>query len=233
MSAVYVHETVDVVPGKIEAYIEALETIFLPLVTEKLQVRLLGCWELVGSTGGRWEQVVLWWELDDWEHFARFRGRTYDRYRGRDPLIHQWRNEIAVHYRAGGASRLLVPVGPMPLLASLTPRLADGTLKAGVAQQDLTQVAPGKMLAWAERERTATAARRAEHGYELIGVLREVTRSDSGISLWTCVDYPTWTHAQHSRYDARGADAWDLGNDGLSLKLESNLLTPAPPSGLK
>lgn len=227
--SVYVHETVDVVPGKIEAYIEALETIFLPIVFERLAVRLLGCWELVGSTGGRWEQVVLLWELDDWDHFARFRGRAYDRYRGRDPLIHQWRNEIAVHYRAGGASRLLVPVGPMPTLAQLKPRFEAGTLKAGVAQQDLVKVQPGRVVEWAERERNAGAARRP--GLELLGVLREVTRPDRAVSLWLCADYPTWSKAQAARFDAQGHDGWALP-EGLVLEAEFNLLSPAPPSGL-
>ncbi len=222
---IYLHETARVRPGKIETYVEGLQTIFLPLVESRLSnARLWGCWEVVGSSGGEWSQVVMLWELDDWDAFAALRAKSYDRFRGRDDAIHLWRNDIAINWRDGGATRLLTPLSPPTTRAAL----ADAEVPHTVVHQDSFEIVPGGHDAFCAyiTEEVAPAYRALQ--FTLLGVHRDVTSATRTCVLYGVPSYQQWGRAQEVRMAAPAQWEWTEKALGLITQWDSLLLTPVP-----
>lgn len=68
--ALFLHDTGWPFPGKLEAYADALGTVFHPQVQRSRMIAVEACWTVAPGTG-RHHEVVLLQRILDWERFAR------------------------------------------------------------------------------------------------------------------------------------------------------------------
>jgi hypothetical protein len=110
----YLVEQVQVLPGKIEEYLRALDEDYLPMLTG-FGIRQLSCLRTPAASGEN--EIVLVWELADWQTFVDFRA------------FFQFENEPAStelvarlgRLRSGGRRRLMLPARALPIRAATPP----------------------------------------------------------------------------------------------------------------
>ena len=68
-STLYLHDTGWPFPGQLEAYVDALGTVFLPQTRQTRMISVVGCWTVAPGTG-RHHEVVLLQRIEDWPRFA-------------------------------------------------------------------------------------------------------------------------------------------------------------------
>jgi hypothetical protein len=98
----YLVEQVEVLPGKIEEYLQALNEDYVPMLSG-FGIRQLSCLRTPAASGE--DEIVIVWELPDWETFVNFRA------------FFQFENEPAStnlvaklsRLRSGGKRRLMLP----------------------------------------------------------------------------------------------------------------------------
>jgi hypothetical protein len=75
--SMYLHDTGWPFPGKLEAYADALGSIFHPQVQQSRMISVEACWTVAPGTG-RHHEVVLLQKVLDWDRFAQLitRGET-------------------------------------------------------------------------------------------------------------------------------------------------------------
>ena len=72
--ALYLHDTGWPFPGQLEAYVDALGTVFLPQTRQTRMISVVGCWTVAPGTG-RHHEVVLLQRIEDWPRFAELLAR--------------------------------------------------------------------------------------------------------------------------------------------------------------
>jgi hypothetical protein len=68
--AMYLHDTGWPFSGKLEAYVEALGSVFYPQTRRARMISVVACWRTAPGTG-RHHEVVLLQRIEDWEQFGR------------------------------------------------------------------------------------------------------------------------------------------------------------------
>lgn len=68
--AMYLHDTGWPFPGKLEAYVDALGSIFHPQVRQSRMISVEACWAVAPGTG-RHHEVVLLQKILDWDKFSQ------------------------------------------------------------------------------------------------------------------------------------------------------------------
>lgn len=63
---IYLHEINQLRPGKLDAFLHAVEHDYLP-IAERLNIRMVGYWT-VPPGHGSWPETIAVWELDGYEH---------------------------------------------------------------------------------------------------------------------------------------------------------------------
>ena len=132
----YLHEINQVRPGRLNAFLQAVELDYLP-IAERLGIRMVGYWT-VPPGHGSWPETVAVWELDGYEHHvdvtrARLDPSRYDEgLRDWDANVGEWvtRSE-----------------GMVCLPSSMTPTVAqieERGLKAKMCTHELIHNEPGR-----------------------------------------------------------------------------------------
>jgi hypothetical protein len=105
----YVHETHDVVGGKLEAFAEAVRTVWRPLVEAGGDARLCWYWELAHGTSASYQAITLT-AVRDWAAWGRLVAR-----RG-EPRWREW-DRLAWTLRREVTAKIMLPAPWSPLQA--------------------------------------------------------------------------------------------------------------------
>jgi len=99
---IFVHEIHEVMAGKMEAFGEAVRTVWRPLLEERGEARLCWFWELTHGTGPSYQVVSITAvrDLATWGAIVE-RGRT-------DPRVREWQ-KLSWTLRRDSVSKVLVP----------------------------------------------------------------------------------------------------------------------------
>src|SRR2546425_8923209 len=81
---IYVHETHEVVGGKMEEFGEAVRTTWRALLEERAEARLLWYWELTHGTGASYQAITLT-AVRDWATWGDLVARRHT-----DPRFRVW-----------------------------------------------------------------------------------------------------------------------------------------------
>jgi hypothetical protein len=108
---IYLHETADVISGKMDEYTEALGREALPFL-KQVGMHLCGFWQ-VNYSSGRWPEAVVIWEIADWSTYtAQMKAwalRIATAESGNNRYMY-----MAPKWRSGGFDRILIPVAWSP-----------------------------------------------------------------------------------------------------------------------
>ncbi len=214
----YLHETMNVVPGQAENYAASLERLWLPVAKQR-DLRLLGYWNTVGTTG-RWPESVAVWEMDDWAHYGRLRESQYEEAH-KDKGLAEWTAK-AWQWRSGGFDRILYPGPGCPALREL---VASG-VKGKVFLHEIIKCVPGKApeyVATVIKEYWPIARRR---GLEPVGSYRVAFRNAEALNIWAVKDWQTWVKLQQSQPHDAEFQQWMTRRMDLRTDWESKLMTP-------
>jgi hypothetical protein len=96
-------ETLDIVPGCIDQYVEALRQHYLP-IADAGGITLVSCLRSPEGTGEH--ELVITWRLADWADFVRY--RWYFQI-GNEPATSEW-VALSNSLRTGGRRRLMYEV---------------------------------------------------------------------------------------------------------------------------
>ena len=184
---IYLHETVDVLPGRMREYLEGMETVFLPIGDERRLI-LSGFFQTAGISG-RWPEVVAMWTVHSWDDHVWQR-----RSAGSHPNLSMWQ-EKAITFRTGGFDRLLIPVPFAPLLPARPEVRAAG----GVCLQQTFTVRPGRARAFVDGFERSVAGRAAEAELTLETLGRSVFRPFEYIAVWSLADWDAYGRMQQRR----------------------------------
>jgi hypothetical protein len=100
--AIYLHETVDCISGKMDEYFQGLYDEAVPFLVD-WKMHLVGMYQ-VNYSSGVWPQAVALWEIADWETYA-WQMKTAPLNKGNNRYMN-----LAVKWRTGGFDRLLLPL---------------------------------------------------------------------------------------------------------------------------
>jgi hypothetical protein len=106
--ALHLHDTGWPYPGKLDAYVEALGSIFYPQTRQSKMIAVEACWTTAPGTG-RFHEVVLLQRILNWDAFAHLLTSGERPSRPGD-----WMQE-GLKYRDRWESKLLRPAGWSPL----------------------------------------------------------------------------------------------------------------------
>ena len=107
-ASLYLHDTGWPYPGKLDAYVGALGSIFYPATRQSRMISVEACWSVCPGTG-RFHEVVLLQRIRDWEAFARLLTAGE-----RPSRAGEWMQE-GLKYRDRWESKLLRPASWSPL----------------------------------------------------------------------------------------------------------------------
>ena len=184
---IYLHETVDVIPGRMREYLEGMETVFLPIGDDRRLI-LSGFFQTAGISG-RWPEVVAMWTVRDWDDHVWQRKSA-----GSHPNLSMWQQK-GITYRSGGFDRILMPVPFSPLL----PTRPDVRAEGGVALQHTITVRPGRARAFVEGFERSVAGRAAEAELTLEILGRSVFRPFEYVAVWSLPDWDAYGRMQRRR----------------------------------
>ncbi len=104
----YLHDTGWPYPGKLDAYVAALGSIFYPATRKSRMISVEACWTVCPGTG-RLHEVVLLQKILDWDAFARLLTSGE-----RPAQPHDWMQQ-GLKYRDRWESKLLRPAEWSPI----------------------------------------------------------------------------------------------------------------------
>ncbi len=177
-TALYLHETVDIIGQGAVPYMERSVVGFDAEQTADRGLTLFGTWYVQGSTG-RWPQVINLWELiDGWEGWRRLCASTNLQRESNESLRSWW--EEAYRYRSGGFDRLLQAAPGSPTLAELSARELRGRLFV----HELSRVRPGTALEYLAALRDEQIPLRRQFGHEPIGFWQVLMSDTEVCTIW-------------------------------------------------
>jgi hypothetical protein len=132
----YLHETISLGSGSSDAFTEAFEDVYHPMMSE-VGARLFAIW---GATpyNGHWPQVTIIWELDGFADYTRI-GRAQARGGSHQEAATKW-SAFLTGIGASGEGRIMYPGASNRTLAELK----DANFHAGLVIQEIMQTKPGK-----------------------------------------------------------------------------------------
>ncbi|MBM4405971.1 MAG: hypothetical protein FJ039_07305 [Chloroflexi bacterium] len=218
--ALYLHETVDVVGGKEQEYIDALEKNWLP-VAKKRDLRLVGFWTTVGTTG-RWPEAVALWEMDDWRHYARLRETQYAVNKPKDQNLAGWAEQYAWQFRTGGYDRLLIPGPKTPTLAELL----KNKVKGQVFLHEILTCVPGRVDDYLKAIADEYLPVARSRGVELVGSYKRAMSNTEAINIWVFKEWAAFAEIREVQHKHKGLKAWMKRAMTLRTDWEDKLLNP-------
>ena len=216
--AIYLHETLDVVPGMADEYFEGLGRLWLP-VAAKRGLRCVGFWATVGTTG-RWPEAIALWEMEDWEHYARLRESQFVEGE-KDERLTEWVNS-AWKWRTGGFDRMLIPGEGSPTISDLR----RTGVKGGVFLHEIVEVAPGRADDYTAQVISRYLPIAERRGMQLVGSWRSAFRNTEAVNIWALRDWDHWIELRATASTDTEVQAWMRDMQDLRTDWVQKLLTP-------
>jgi hypothetical protein len=218
----YLHETIDIRGDGARPYMEGV--LERARHSEKAGIsRLVGTWQVVGSTH-RWPRVVNLWELDGWEHWARSLERQFDPAK-KDAHLAPWWSSM-VRYRRGGFDRILEPVWFSPRRSDLESR----GYKGSVVEQQLCRVPAQWQEIFFEEVSASLVPLLEANAVQLIGAYRAVMRADEVLLLWLAETFRGLCAWKQRCGGDQAYVAWLQRQNAWRVRVETLWLVPFPGS---
>lgn len=214
---IHLHETVDVVPGRMREYQQGLNELFAPLGEER-GVVMSGVFEVAG-TSGPWPRAVLLWQIADWPSYARQRTTA-----GAHPGVGRW-HLGALSWRTGGYDRMLSPLSWSPV----PPARPAADPQPSICLQQLLLARPGAAQALCATVRDEVVGSAAEAGVTLRCMWRSSFRPLEFVALWSAASWDELARIEAVRSPGHAgsvpgmAAVWPH-----AAALEERILIPAP-----
>lgn len=204
---VHLHETVDCVAGRVADYLEAIETVLMPLCDER-KLKLSGFFQTAGSSG-RWPEMIALWELDIEDHLNQ--RRTIGSHAG----MRDWMTRGA-QWRRGGFDRMLLSHSFSP-----RPPVRPETKNPGsVYLEQIFDVKAGATGRFLEHMEHTLIPRAGEAELSIEGCWRSEFRPLEHIALWSLPDWDAYGRLL-GRRDPRSEGSNLPGLDGAWESLGS------------
>jgi hypothetical protein len=132
----YLHEINQIRPGRLDAFLRAVEHDYLPLA-DTLGIRNVGYWT-VPPGHGSWPETIAVWELDGYDHYLDLTRRRHDPAR-LDPQLQAWDANLGEWVQRTD--------GMVCLPSSMTPTVAqirESGLAAKLCTHELIHNEPGR-----------------------------------------------------------------------------------------
>lgn len=212
----HIHETVSVLPGRMQAYLRGLVEVFVPVARE-CEWTLVGLFQTSGTTGP-WPEVTILWGVEDWSAYARSVEAV-----SRHPGSRLWADH-AVSCRTTGADMLLVPLPFSP-----APPVARGRGGRRVCLQVRLRARPEARERAIERLGSRLVPGLGGLGLELEVAWSAVLQPLDLVALWSADDVGAMSAA------LAGAAAGDgllglLGDDPGIAEVSAKVMLPADGS---
>lgn len=228
MTAIYIHEVVDIVGAHRADYMDHMTSGWDAAARAERGMQCFGVWATVGSTG-RWPTVVNMWELDGWEGLAANLDHELSHDSLQDPTLARWWAKAA-EFRSGGTDRILIPADYSPNIQSLCEDLPP----AACHLHQVVAVATGTARNYLSRVEQEWLSPASNNGLQLTGAFRTAMVSDSEvILLWSVPDWPQWAEAERFLDESEEALTWRERTADLVLSDVHTVLCPAPLSPLR
>jgi len=177
----YLHEIIEIVGDGQRAYLDSIGE--RAAYSERQGIsRLMGSWQVVGSTS-RWPRVVNLWEMEDWLHWAESLERQFLPGK-QDPQLRPWWSN-ALQWRSGGVDRLLEPSAYSPNREQLQRQ----GLTAWVCEHTIVRVHPEQRAVYLEAVGQMLRPLMEEWGVLLMGAYAMPMRSDEALMIWAARDF--------------------------------------------
>lgn len=218
---VHLHETVDVVPGRMREYHQGLDELFAPLGEER-GVIMSGVFEIAG-TSGPWPRAVLLWQIADWPGYARQRTTA-----GAHPGVGRW-HLGALGWRTGGYDRMLSPLSWSPVPPARP--AADAEPSICLQQVLLARPGAGPQLCAGVRDEVVGAAAAAD--VRLRCMWRSSFRPLEFVALWSIASWEVLAALEAARPPGEAASVPGMAAVWPHVaSIEERILVPAPFSPL-
>ena len=214
---IHIHETVEVLPGRMQAYLRGVVAVFVPVARE-CEWELVGLFQTSGTTGP-WPEVTIVWGVHDWKAYARSVEAI-----SRHPGSRLWADH-AISCRTTGVDMLLVPLpfSPEPPVS----RPAD--TRRVCLQVRLGARADARQRA-VERFRSGLVAGLGGLGLDLEACWSAVLQPLELVGLWSAPDVAAMSLALGSLDAAHAGLLGLLGEDPGVEHLTAKVMLPATGS---
>jgi hypothetical protein len=134
-STIYLHTLAQVLPGKVDEYINAIGTEFVPMA-QKWGMKLVGCYQAVAGTASGGEVINIWTAGNIHNDWVKIREASLNdpAYKRWEVTAAQWRPKVVYRFLYG-----LVPYSPLR-----TPFLQDEAASEEVRTVAMPEVEWGK-----------------------------------------------------------------------------------------
>ncbi|MSY76141.1 MAG: hypothetical protein F2659_02605 [Actinobacteria bacterium] len=226
MSALYLHETIDIVGQGSWPY---MQHTLQASGNEINNFVLQGTWSVMGITG-RWPQVINIWDVPNgWDGW----GASVERLnlkRTQNTELNAWWDE-AYKSRTGGFDRLLAGAPNSPTTASLVAAGVHGSLFV----HEIATVRPGTTLEHLEAVAAVQVPLMAEYGFTATGLYETLMTDNEVITVWSG-SVEAHTNLQRAKHASRhrlpaGDDRlgqWRRTAREFVTDWRSELMTPCP-----
>ena len=173
---IYIHEQVQLIPGRTADFVRVFEEIYQPLM-ENVGARLVAIWETVAISLPHAQAIALW-EVDDQVHYSKVAAAQYTD-RKYSPRFREWRDQQA-GLIVGGTGRILSPAPSNPTLADLK---AEG-VNATVCVHEWLTTQPDKQFDYVEQIERLWVPYARRNGRQWIGTYSTQWKNFEAISIW-------------------------------------------------
>lgn len=214
---VCIEDRLDIRPGCIADFYAALEAALPHLGA--LGIRLQGAFHTAGTTG-RWNEIFVYWEFDDWAHYARVLDDHLGGGAVSDIADPDW------NLRSGGASITMNPSQYCPALAELV----DNDVRGNVFLHEYIRVVPGKREEYVQHYVDAYLEATRKAGRELVGIWSMQQSANDVLILLAMKDWNAVAHARITKPDAYAEKPWRTSAPVLRSDYDLRMLVPGPKS---
>jgi len=215
----YLHELIDIIGDGQQPYLDSVGERAKHSERKGIS-RLMGSWQVIGSTS-RWPRVVNLWEMDGWGHWAESLERQFlpDK---KDPHLGPWWS-AATQFRSGGVDRILEPAEYAPTRE----QLRSQRLRSWVCVQTVVQLASHArddyLGAVGDTLRPLLAAR----GLILMGAYRVPMHGNEALTLWAAPDFRSLCALYAERQSDTALQKWVAYANSLREQWETMWLVPS------
>ena len=215
----YLHEIIDIIGDGQRAYLDSVGERAVHSEREGIS-RLMGSWQVVGSTN-RWPRVVNLWEMDGWDHWAESLERQFLPEK-RDPQLAPWWKQAA-QWRSGGFDRVLEPTAYSPT----RDQLRRSGLKAWVCAHTIVRLLPGLRDKYLEGVGETLRPLLQIRGVQLLGAYATPMRSDEALVIWAAPDFRELCAVYADLRNNSALQQWTAHATPMRLELETMWLVPS------
>lgn len=221
----YLQETIRVVPGKFEEYVEAAEKKLVPLYHD-LGFRLVSFWETV-STQGYWPEVMSLWEMDDFAHYGSICAKQYsDGPMGK--RFREWQRQLG-SLATSAYGMVLWPSSGTPTLD----QMKKSGKRAKIIVHEWVKTTPTKSHEYTEQLQRLWTPEAARYGRWMVGTYRVYWRNTEAVNIWALEDWDTiGKYQQKMQLDSVNKDdpghTWAEVGMALRTDWDDRVLTALP-----